>query len=198
MRKKHGRVPKLAFKTTIKKEKKDTFTKDFFNSSRFIWVLLICILTYWYLSNSVINLPDYFFGFKIVLTLLFYSCFIIWRYLKYKEYYKRKLKDRIYVSFMIIILTVFTFIGQGIVETPFSAYIIYKSKKNPLEKIECEITNCYHQGIQFVYNGKRYSRYFNSREKEYDSVIKNYSLILNARPSVLGTYYIESFFLKQK
>lgn len=188
-------------KGKVLKPKADTNFKKVVNSKITYLILLIFLLVYLYGDDRVLNIPLSFFIFKLVITLLVISLLLFWRYTKYKDYYRRKFKDKIYVISLIVIVSVFSIIIQGIFNIPLNYVIKYKAQNEPLEVYNCEITNVITiniDKIHFKFKGKSYSRYFEVNEYERTELMNNFYLQLQVQKTFWNIYYINGMDIRKR
>lgn len=181
--------------------KKDIFLEKWLNSRTSYIVLFAFIFVYLYTDDTILNLPKNLFILKLVFVFIIVILFFLWRYSKYKVYYKRKFKDKIYLIGLFFGIVIFSLIIQGVLNIPLNFLIISKSKNSPVGTFYCEITNVVLTGtdkIDFKFLDRKYSRYFNVSGYERRDVIKNHLLKLCVKKSILDTYYVESFELVKK
>lgn len=180
---------------------KDAFLEKILNSKTLYIILLASVLAYLFTDDKILNLPKYLFISKFVIVFVSLSIFVLWRSSKYKTYYERKFKDKVYLVGLFLGLVVFSLIIQGVLNYPLNYIIIKKSKKNSVECFNCEITNVITTNIDkihFKFMGKKYSRYYNVNDYERKDLMQNYWLKIQVRKSIWNSYYIESMNLQSK
>lgn len=180
---------------------KDIFLEKLLNSKALYVILLACVLAYLYSDDKILNLPNYLFISKFVIVIVSLSIFVLWRRSKYKTYYERKFKDKVYLVGLFLGLVVFSLIIQGVLNIPLNYIILTNSKNNSVESFNCEITNVVTTNIDkihFKFMGNKYSRYYNVNDYERKDLMQNYWLNIQVRKSNWDTYCIESMNLQRK
>lgn len=180
---------------------KDIFFEKLLNSKVLYIILLACVLAYLYSDDRILNLPNYLFTSKFIIVFILLSIFVLWRYSKYKTYYKRKFKDKVYLVGLLLGVVVFSLIIQGVLNIPLNYVIISKSKNSTIESYKCEIINVETTDIdkiQFKFLGKNYSRYYNVNNYKKNDLMHNYWLNIQVKKSIWNTYCIESMKLQNK
>jgi len=188
-------------KQTSRVIKKDTHLKRILNSRMTYLTLLGLSLLYLFQDDRVLNIPTSIFIITLSVAFLALVLFLLFRFRTYREYYKRKFKDKIYVASLILVVVIFSFILQGIVSIPLNVLIKRNSLDSPIETFECPISNVVTTGIDkihFVFLGKTYSRYFEVNGLDSKDLIHNYIMEVKVKKSLWDTYFIERMSLKKK
>ena len=188
-------------KRLLVKKNRDIFLEKLLGSKTLYLVLLAFVMVYLLGDDKILNLPSYLFISKFVIVFVSLSIFVLWRRSKYKTYYERKFKDKVYLVGLFLGLVVFSLIIQGVLNIPLNYVIISKSKNSSIENYDCEIINIETTDIdkiQFKFLGKNYSRYYNVNDYEKKDLMQNYWLNIQVRKSIWDTYYIESMNLQRK
>ncbi|UAY52049.1 hypothetical protein [Ferruginibacter albus] len=183
------------------KPKKDRFVFKLLNSRKFYLVVLVFILWYLFQSCRVLNEPAYFFVSRLGIALVLIISFCLNRYRKFETYYARKIKDKVYVAALIIEIAFYSLLFSFILDIPFNILVKTFAKENKIESFDCRITNV-EQGkydyIHFVFLDRKYSRPFDFGSQDRKEILANDYLHIEARRSLLNTYYIESMELVEK
>lgn len=183
------------------KIQKDHRLNNFLNSRKTYLVLLLLLLVYLFLDDRILNEP---FGFTITRYLL--ACvavlaFCYSRVVKYRQYYQRKFKDKIFIIAAVLIISLFTIFVQAILSIPTSFLIKLYAKNNPTEYYECKIKNVVTTDIDkvhFIFLNRRYSRYVDLDGQSRKELINNYWLVVGVKRSIANSFYLESVQLKEK
>ncbi|MCZ8319749.1 MAG: hypothetical protein O9303_13185 [Silanimonas sp.] len=163
--------------------------------------MLTLVVLYLYGDDKVLNMPKYFFVIKFTACLIILIIFIYSRFKKFKSYYKKKFKDKIYLTALFVGLNVFSLIFQSFLSIPINFLVKYFSKNDRVEVFDCEITNAITTNIDkihFKFLNEEYSQYYNINEYEREDLIKNHKLVLKVQPSIFNTYYIKEMNIEKK
>jgi hypothetical protein len=180
---------------------KDSWLNDFLKSPSLYLVILCIVLIYLFQDDSILNEPPFLFWIRVVLGFIITLIFCYTRFIKFKEYYKRKIGDKVYLVFIAIGITFVTILLQTVFAIPTSAMLKYYAKQKPMIFYSCPIKNIITTKIDkvhFIFLDKRYSRYFDIQNHERKDLIANYYLKIGVRKSILNTYYLESMELEKK
>ena len=183
------------------REKKDHRLTKLLNSKYFYFVLLILLVIYLRNHERILNEPTHFFPIRTLFALFLIGMFSYSRFRKFKNYYKRKLRDRITVIFYVVLHLFFIFLLQGLLDIPIGLAIKSYAKNSKPKIFKCDIKNVNTTGfdkITFVFLGKRYSRYFVIHNHTRKEIISDFYLEVAAKKSLWGSYYLESMELKEK
>jgi hypothetical protein len=191
-------------KVTSMKEQtavKDIFLEKVLKSKLFYWSILVLVLIYLYQDDRILNIPTIYFWIRFLIAMVVIGLFLFFRYNKFKAYYKRKFKDKIYLFSFLGGILIFSLIGQSFLNIPLNLFVKEMSKQNAIEIYDCEITNVITTSIDkihFKFLGKGYSRYFNVNNFKREDLMHNYYLEVKTRRAFNNIYYIESMSLKKK
>jgi|GEM_PF-2490161 hypothetical protein len=176
--------------------KRDIFLNKFLNSKLNIIILLVGVLIYNFERNRILNTPKWLTILLILLTFSTILIFLFFRYRKFKEYYKSRLKDKFYVSGFVLGILIFTLICQSFFWIPLNYYIKFKSKNNEQMEFRSEITNVFTTGynrIDYSFKREIYSAYLDLTLYDKKELTDKYYLLIKAKKSIFGIYYVNSF-----
>jgi hypothetical protein len=181
--------------------KKDDKLIKTVNNRYFYIILSIIVILCTIIDDHVLNEPRSFFLFRIFLALGIVSIFCYLRYVKFKLYYKRKLRDWLTVILFVGVLTFSVFFIQGFLQIPMGLVIRFYAEDSQTEFFDCRIKNVITTGVDkviFVFMGKRYSRYLNTQGCPRNVLISDYYVKVAARKSLENSYYVESLEILKK
>jgi hypothetical protein len=182
-------------------KRKDSKLIDTLNNKYFYIGLCILVLIYSISDDRVLNEPNYFVLIRTSLAIALVSMFSYTRYKKFKDYYRRKFKDRLTVILFVGVFFFSIFLLQGIFEIPIALLIKTYAKDSRTETFECDIKTVATTGIDkvhFVFLGKQYVRYLNVQGHKRKELISDFCVKIAAKKSLGGSYYLESIELKQR
>lgn len=174
---------------------------SFLNSRKTYLAILVLSVIYLFLDDSVLNEP---FALKIskwVIAIFFTLVVCYSRFLKFKAYYSRKIRDFIFIISALFITALFTIFFQAILSILTNLTIILFSTNSQVEYRKCPITNVITTGIDkvhFIFEGQKYSRYFEVNEHTREELINNFHLQVGLKKSIGNSYYLESLELQEK
>jgi hypothetical protein len=128
-------------------------------------------------------------------ALLTAGIFTILRISKYREYYKKNLRQTSFLISFILTIALSSFFISLLINIPVSYYLKTVAKHNPIEYKLCPVINLKTKSndeITFSFEGKTYTRYQHANGIERDEALKNYSLEIGIRQSAWGTYSLET------
>lgn len=172
-------------------------------SRMFYLVLALLLIIYYRMDLKIINLPKKFELYTFATAFISLIVLLFWRYLKYKEYYRKLYTDWIYLFGILIGVILFSFILQRILKIPLN-YLVKMNASNESTLIcSCEIINYIDKVgkadvLMYKYEGEIYSFRYNIRDLERNDIIQNFTVEISAYSSLWGTYYIDSFSLEKK
>ena len=188
-------------KQNNKSKTKDIYFENLLNSKYMYLIMLILVILYLYGDDKVLNMPKYLFVIKFIICLNILIIFLYSRFKKFKDYYKRKFKDKIYLTALLIGVIVFSLIFQSFLNIPINFLVKNFSKSDRVEVFDCEITNAITTNIDkihFRFLNEEYSRYYNINEYERIDLIQNHKLVLKVQPSIFNTYYIKEMNIEKQ
>lgn len=170
-----------------------------FLNNKILYIILVAIVLIYAITNSqIINYPKY-----IKIISYFVSGFIVlliigWRYIKYSDYYKKKIKEKYYVVKAVIIYLISLFFIRVMFFIALNIIVKYNAKDSPVESFNVEILNVHTNttprnisNIQYKFRDNIYSTYIELPSNNKADIINNYKLIIYAKESLFGSYYIE-------
>lgn len=181
--------------------KKDSFFNDLFSSKWFLLLMAVFLFLYLKTGSKVLNFPKYFVWVSFIISALAIIILFSVRYKKHKQYYKRKLQDKLYLFFYLICILFFTFLIHFFLRIPANLIVEKAATNSDVEYYNCEIksvTTVGYDKISFIFLKNKYSRFYsiagyNSQELKSDYMIK-----LEVKKSILDAYYVTKFELVKK
>ncbi len=175
-----------------------------FLNNKILYIILAAIVLIYAITNSqIINYPKY-----IEIISYFVSGFIVlliigWRYIKYSDYYKKKIKEKYYIVKAIIIYFISLFFIRVMFFIVLNTIVKYNAKDSPVESFNVEILNVHTNttprnisNIQYKFRDNIYSTYIELPSNNKADIINKYKLIIYAKESLFGSYYIEKMLLE--
>lgn len=175
--------------------KKDILSEKILRSKTIYWVLLLILLAYLINDDKILNYPKWYSISKWGGALLTAGIFTILRISKYREYYKKNLRQTSFLISFILTIALSSFFISLLINTPVSYYLKSVAKHNPIEYKLCPIKNFVAKSqdqITFSFEGKTYTRYKQTQDIERNEVLRNYSLEIGVRKAAWGTYSLET------
>jgi hypothetical protein len=183
------------------KFKKDNRLNNILNSRKTYLIILLLLLVYLFLDDRILNEPLSFKITKYILAAFIVLAFCYSRFVKFRQYYQRKFKDKVFVIGAVLIISLFTIFVEAILTIPTNFFIRLNAKNNPVEYYECQIRNVVTTGIDkvhFIFLDRRYSRYVDLNGRSRKELINNYLLVVGVKRSIANSFYLESAQLKEK
>lgn len=180
---------------------KDKLFEKILNSKGIYIIFLLGVIINLFGYDKILNIPIWLSFTKVFLTFSFIVIFFISRYVKYREYYKKKFKDKFYIMGFVTGVIILSLIGQSFLNIPINLIIKTKAKDSSKEKFKCEITNVITTNsdkLHFVFLDRDYSRYFNLKSYNRNELEDKYYLEIEARKSIFKTYYVDNIKIVKK
>lgn len=183
------------------KVNKDKKLISFLSSRKTYFVILVLAFIYLFLNDRILNEPILLKLFKWTISCSIVVIVCYFRYIKFKDFYRKKIKDLAFVISALFTTTFFTILIQGFLSIPINLIIILFSSNSQIEYKKCPIVNVITTGIDkvhFMFEEQRYSRYFEVNGHTREDLINNFVLQVAIKRSIGNTYYIESKELQKK
>lgn len=177
--------------------RKDKKLRRILNSKRTYLILLLPVITYYFLDTQILNEPVNLISLKALISAIVLILFLYARYTKFKEYYVEFIKQMRFLDSLICLAgLLFTgIILQAIISIPLYLFIIAKAQKSDTEYFDCKIRNVVTTGIDkihFEFKGERYSRNFNTAGYSRKELLNNYHLEIAVKKSIANMYVLEN------
>lgn len=179
-----------------KKPKTDRGLTKLLESKMLYLILLMVVFIYLYFDSRVINTPRWILKLEFALTILVLIGISIARYFRFRDYYRRKFKDAIFLIAFCFFFGLLLFLGRAVLRIPVDLYFVYMARNSPIERVECEILNVTTlkiDKITYRFNGVSYWRYVSLKGLSRADVLENHRVLLSVKLSAHGAYYIENF-----
>jgi hypothetical protein len=174
--------------------RRDKKIGEILNSKWFYIVLLLLALITYKQHGLIINKPIILIYFKFLFSFSLLISILIWRYIKFKAYYQRKLRDKTYLVFLIVSSIIFTVYISYLVDLPLNYVLKVNSKKQSTKIVYCDIinyTDFKKDIVTYKFNGRTY-RYYLDINGSSEDVIKYYKLQITLKSTLMGAYVIET------
>jgi hypothetical protein len=187
----------MSQKTKIKKDK---FLETLAGNKLFLAALLILVLLGRHYSRTVLNLPSYLTWLKFIIAISIAFCFLFYRAIKHKQFYKTKLKD---TADKIILALHFIFLSGAfwlIMQVTLSFLIVQQSDNEHILTYNCKIVTVFTinaDRIEYRFKDKTYimqSPYGQNPETIKDKYYVQISVIKSA----FNSYILVSRQLNEK
>ncbi|MCX2739502.1 hypothetical protein [Pontibacter anaerobius] len=173
----------------------DTRAKKLLSSKGLYFVVLLLSILALYYKGAIINEAKLLKYMKVSASITLLFSLFIWRFLKFKDYYLRKFKDRLYVVYFIVAFGMSSWLLSEIIGVPLDYYLIHESRVEPTKTIDCEIvsyTRKKKDKVTYRFKGELYNHYMVIPDERVTDVSQKYMVRLRVKPTLFEAYYVES------
>lgn len=159
-------------------------------------IILIVVFIYLYIDSRVINVPRWILRLEFILSILVLIVISMARYFRFRDYYRRKFKDPIFLVAFGLFFGLFVFLGRAVLRIPVALYFVQMAQGSRIEHVECQILNISTlkiDKITYRFNDESYWRYTSLKGLNQTEILNNHKVLLSVKLSAYGAYYIEDF-----
>lgn len=193
---------KQSYKTLPRlKIHKDSKLNSVLNSRKTYLIILFLLIIYLFQDDRILNEPLAFLTIRYVLASLIVLIFCYSRFIKFKRYYEKKMKDTVFIVSAILIIILSIIFCQAILSIPSNFFIKLYAKNSETEYYKCKIQNVVTtkvDKVHFIFLNRTYSRYLNIKDYFRKDLIDNYWLVIGVKKSIANSFCLESMQLEEK
>ena len=183
------------------KIEKDILYESIFRNKVFIFFIFILVLISKYISRTVLNMTHVILFIKYYMPFLICILFIFYRYTKYKNYYKHKIKDAADITIVSLYIVFYNVLAWLIVNILLGFIIIIGAAKSSTEIFNCEISTVFTinaDRIEYIFKNKKYILQLDNGTPDVNEIPNDYYLRVGLKKSILDTYMLDSYTLIKK